>query len=174
MTQAVIDFFSHDIFIVMGGICSIIFVIGLITVVWQCFSGLLPVLWRLGRSLSDRTIAFYVQGEIKEDIRLLLEDSGVFKKENIQVILPSAAESGDKHSLHLVHYSSCGPRLVEILKNVKSSHALVIYAPQNEGAIPSKDLEEINKKRNVVVVNFKGRLLNDLVSAMITTSFPAK
>lgn len=172
--QQAIDFFSNGFFTVMGGVSSILFMFSIIIVVLQCVKGLFPVLWRLGRALNGRTIAFYVQDETGGDIRSLLEDSGVFKKKRIKVIVPSAADSGDKYSLHLVHYSSCRSCLADILKNVKSSHALVIYAPQNEGTIPQKDLEEINKKRNVFVVNFKGRLLNDLVSAMITTSFPAK
>ena len=90
------------------------------------------------------------------------------------MITPSSAASGDKYSLHLVHYHSGQSYLSDVLKNVKSGHALLIYAPKNEGFIPKDHLEEINKKQNVVVVNFKGRLLNDLLNAMITTSFQQK
>ena len=90
------------------------------------------------------------------------------------VITPSSAGSGDEYSLHLVHYHSCKSNLSKVLENVKSHHALLIYALQEEGFIPKDHLEEINKKQNVVVVNFKGRLLNDLLNAMITTSFQKK
>ncbi len=175
--QAVTDFFSHGFFTVTGGICSLIFLAGIFIAMYQCSKGLFPVLYRLGRALNGRKIALYVESSTDIDLETLLVDSGVFKKENIKVITPSSAASGDKYSLHLVHYHSCQSGqsyLSDVLKNVKSGHALLIYAPQNEGFIPKDHLEEINKKQNVVVVNFKGRLLNDLLNAMITTSFQKK
>ena len=52
--------------------------------------------------------------------------------------------------------------------------ALIIYAPQEHGFIPKETMALLDKKRNVVVNNFRGRLLNDIVASMITTSYERK
>jgi len=54
----------------------------------------------------------------------------------------------------------------------KDSTPLIVYAPQNEGRIePQEVIDEINQHRNSVIVNFRGRLLNDILTSMITTSY---
>jgi hypothetical protein len=58
-----------------------------------------------------------------------------------------------------------------ILSAKKDGTALLIYAPQEEGFIPKEDIAKINQHRNVIVVNFRGRLLNDIVTSLITTSY---
>ena len=61
-----------------------------------------------------------------------------------------------------------------ILKIKDDSDALIIYAPQEEGLIDRSILEKINLERNSIVVNFRGRLLNDILTCMITTSYVKK
>jgi hypothetical protein len=46
---------------------------------------------------------------------------------------------------------------------------MIVYAPYNKGRIPDDQMENLDGKRNTSVTNFRGRLLNDVVTAMITT-----
>jgi len=47
----------------------------------------------------------------------------------------------------------------------------ILIFSQEEGLIPREDLGKINQHRNVIIVNFRGRLLNDIVTSLITTSY---
>lgn len=46
-----------------------------------------------------------------------------------------------------------------------------MYAPHEHGQIPREVIVAIEQKRDVIVNNFRGRLLNDIVVSMITTSY---
>ena len=56
-------------------------------------------------------------------------------------------------------------------KAKNDSTALIVYAPVEFGDIPQKRMRQIGERRNVTVTNFRGRLLNDIVVSMITTSY---
>ena len=47
--------------------------------------------------------------------------------------------------------------------------AVIIFA--KPGSVPNEKMAEIGNRSNTVVVNFKGRLLNDILNSLITTSF---
>lgn len=49
--------------------------------------------------------------------------------------------------------------------------ALVVYAPYDQGRIPDEQMKKLDGKRHTAVTNFRGRLLNDIVASMITTSY---
>ena len=74
-------------------------------------------------------------------------------------------------SLLLVHYNSFRDKINEIISIKHDSDALIIYAPQEEGFIEKDILKNINSQRNAIIVNFRGRLLNDVLVSMITTGY---
>jgi hypothetical protein len=47
---------------------------------------------------------------------------------------------------------------------------LIVYCPRTD-RISNADMEKIDGHRNTAISNFRGRLLNDIVTAMITTSY---
>ena len=49
--------------------------------------------------------------------------------------------------------------------------ALIIYVPRVLGLIPEEQMKKLDESRNTAITNFRGRLLNDIVTAMITTSY---
>ena len=77
-------------------------------------------------------------------------------------------------TLFLVHWKSFESEIENILELKKDYAALVIYAPQSEGFIDKAALEKINQQRNAIIVNFRGRLLNDILTSMITTGYETK
>ena len=71
----------------------------------------------------------------------------------------------------LVHWQPFKSQIDKILEIKKDSDALIIYAPQKEGFIEKEDLGKLTSQRHTIIVNFRGRLLNDIYTSMITTSY---
>jgi len=59
--------------------------------------------------------------------------------------------------------------LADILNKKPDECALIVYAPYGRGRIPDEQMKQLDGTRNTAVTNFRGRLLNDIVTAMITT-----
>ncbi len=84
-------------------------------------------------------------------------------------------KKNDEKTIFLVHWRDFKDKIDLILAKKKSNTALIIYAPQNEGFIEPKEMvEKINSYPNTTIVNFRGRLLNDILVSMITTSYSKK
>jgi hypothetical protein len=141
-----------------------------VTLLWA--RGVIPVLLRLGNGLANRKIAVFAKGDEQSKLVHLLIDSGIFREANI-VGVRSRGEFGraEATSVFLVYWPDCKDDIHEILRMKRDHTALVVYAPHDGGPIPTDFLVALNGKRNVVVNNFRGRLLNDLISCLITTSY---
>jgi len=103
----------------------------------------------------------------------LLIDSKLFKGKNIVQVTKTEIGKVGKYSLLLAHWKSISPLLDSVLSEKRDEVGLIIYAPQEEGFIPKEDVTKINRHRNVIIVNFRGRLLNDVIVSLITTSCAA-
>jgi len=167
MTE-IIQFFNHPFFIIVGGITTLSMFIGLLYVIFLVIKGIIPVWYRLGLGLSKRRIAIFAQKEFSSLNDLFL-DSKIFA--NTIQIHKNNIKKAEKETLFVVHYSEFKNEMDDILKLTKDSTPLIIYAPQEEGFIDKDILKKINKNRNAVIVNFRGRLLNDVVTSLITTSY---
>lgn len=137
-------------------------------VLW--LSGILPVLFRLGRGLTNRKIAVLAAGANQESMCHLLIDSKLFSEKRL-IKIASIGDLGraEPASVLLVHWADWGKHIEEVLSQKSDSTALILYAPP--ASIPQDVMKALDEKRNVVVSNFRGRLLNDLVISMITTGY---
>lgn len=139
-------------------------------VLWA--KGIGPALLRLGMGLARRKIAMFAKGDMAGSLESLLLDSRLFSKRNLVPIRHDGdIDKGRSATLFVVYWPDWSESLKEILAQKSDGAALIVYAPQNKGSIPSDALAALNRKRNVVVCNFRGRLLNDIVVSMITTSY---
>jgi hypothetical protein len=168
--QTIIDFFDHPVFIVLGGISTLITLIAVLYGIYLFAKGIFPVWYRLGMGLSRRKIAVFAENEF-DGLKNMLVDSGLFQKANVIKIDKGSIKKAEGMTLFLMHWKSFESDLDDILRIKKDSAALIIYAPQNEGSINKAVLEKINRERNSIIVNFRGRLLNDILTCMITTSY---
>lgn len=82
MGTEIINLLNNQIFQLVGGLFTLysVFLIGL-SIYWIS-TGIMPVLYRLGFSLSKRKIAIYGKTEFSS-LRDILVDSGLFKNKNI-------------------------------------------------------------------------------------------
>lgn len=139
-------------------------------VLWA--AGIAPALLRLGMGLARRKVAIFAKGDMADSMRSLLLDSRLFKDRNlISIRHDGDIEKGRSITLFVVYWPDWIENIVDILDQKKDGTALIVYAPQDKGFIPKETMATLNKRRNVVICNFRGRLLNDLVVSMITTSY---
>ncbi len=144
-----------------------------ITVIWSIIAwcrGIIPALLRLGNGLAKRQIAIFAKGDNTRSLKSLLEDSKVFKGKLIEITDSKDLGKAGKASVYLVHWHDWQSDITEILNKKPDGCPMVVYAPRSEGPVPEDKMKEIDGKRNTAVTNFRGRLLNDIVTAMITTS----
>lgn len=167
--EEIVSFFNHPFFVIVGGISTVAAMLAFLYGTYIILCGIIPVWIRLGKGLSNKKIAVYAEHDF-ENFRDLLLDSGLFKQKNIERISTESLKKGERHTMMLVNYGEFKEKISEILKYKKDSDSLIIYAPQKSGRIDQEMMDQINENRNSIVVNFKGRLLNDIVTSMITTT----
>jgi hypothetical protein len=172
--QAIIDFFNHPLFAFLGGILILLMLLQMAITIYLYAKGIIPVWIRLGMGLSQRKIAVFAEGDEFGSLKSMLVDSGIFMESNIVNIHKNSLKKAENMTLFLVHWKSFESEIEDIL-NIKKDHvAMVVYAPQREGKIDMVTLEKINNQRNAIVANLRGRLLNDILISMITTSYKTK
>ena len=134
--------------------------------------GVFPALLRLGNGLARRNIAIFATAENSASLTRLLLDSGLFKPKNIlEIARPQDIGVAERASVYLVFWHDWAERIGEILNKKPDKCALIVYAPRDHGPIPENLMKELDGHRHTAVTNFRGRLLNDIVTAMITTSY---
>ena len=155
------------------GIAQTIILIGSISYgVFLWFRGILPVLIRVGTGLSTRKVAILAKGDNAASLKGLLTDSKLFREKNV-ISVTKSEDLGclEEASVYLMHWHDFEQDIDEILSKKPNDCAMIVYAPYDMDRIPDKLMQRLDGKRHTAVTNFRGRLLNDIVTAMITTSY---
>ena len=156
----------------IGRISSVVLVIAIIAGIYGWSRGIIPAMVRLGNGFAKRKIAIFAKGDQFISLKDLLVDSKLFKAKNIiQVSTKNDFGRAEQSTLYLIYWPDWQSDLDDILKSKKDTYALIIYAPQELGFIPKEQMSVLSSQRNVTIANFRGRLLNDIVVSMITTSY---
>ncbi|TRZ50853.1 MAG: hypothetical protein D4S01_05910 [Dehalococcoidia bacterium] len=154
-----------------GYISTIIVIVSVIVGVIIWVRGISPALYRLGNGLAKRKIAIFAKGDNAVSLEGLLMDSKLFRQKNIlKVISKEDVGKAEEASVYLVYWHDWANDISEILNKKSDKCAMVVYAPYDKGKIPDEQMKNLDGKRHTAVTNFRGRLLNDIVTAMITTS----
>jgi hypothetical protein len=134
--------------------------------------GIGPVLYRLGNGLANRKIAIFAKTDNRSSLKNLLLDSGLFREKNI-IEIGGSQDLGkaEEASVYLVFWHDWANEVDEILRMKPDKCALIVYAPYNMEKIPTEQMANLDGKRHTAVTQFRGRLLNDIVTSMITTRY---
>jgi hypothetical protein len=162
-TRAVLDY--------AGYAATIVLVLGFLYAVYLWARGIAPALIRLGNGLSRRKIAIFAKSNTADSLHSLLKDSNLFRHTN----LISIRDEGDigkaePASVFLVHWPDWTGAIDGILAQKRDKTALILYAPPGHH-VPPDVMAKVNMVRNATLVNLRGRLMNDIVLSMITTSY---
>lgn len=153
-------------------ISTVIVIIGVVLAIVSWLRGISPALWRLGNGLARRKIAIFAKSDNLSSLQSLLTDSKLFSEENIvPIINKNDVGKSERATLFLVYWPDWKDDIDTILAKKSDGAALIVYAPQELGIISGDAVKKLNEKRNVILTNFRGRLLNDIVVSMITTSY---
>lgn len=174
LPQKFIDAINNPIVSFIGNIMTWISVLVFCIVSFLCLRGVIPALYRLGRGISMRDIAVFAEGDNFIRLKDMLVDSGIFKSKRIHQIHKDSLDKAQGYSVFLVQYSHYRDELDDILNLKSDSTALIVYAPPNEVRIDDVGMNKINNKRNAIIVNMRGRLINDILISLITTSYVGK
>ena len=138
-------------------------------------TGVFPALYRLGNGLAKRKVAVFAKNEQATSLVQLLTDSGLFKKRNIEIITRKEdIGRAERASVYLLFWPEWKDCIDDVLSKKPDSCPLIVYAPRNRELIPEEDMIKLDGHRHTAVTNFRARLLNDMVTAMITTSYEKK
>ena len=161
-----------DILDYIGRFSTVLVILATLAAIYGWARGIIPAMLRLGYGLSKRKVAIFATGDNSSSLQALLVDSKIFIEKNI-ILISSINDIGkaEKATLYLIYWPDWKSELGEVLRKKNDNTALIVYAPQEFGFIPKEQMAALNNHRNVTVTNFRGRLLNDLVVSMITTSY---
>lgn len=155
----------------VGRATTLLFLITLVAGVIAWGRGILPALLRLGNGLAKRKIAIFAKSENLGSLESILLDSSLFNKKNlIGITSPNDLDRAEQATLFLVYWRDWKDSIEKIVEAKKYNTVLVVYAPQDEGRIADDKMALLNSKRNVVLANFRGRLLNDVIVSLISTN----
>lgn len=161
-----------DILDWIGRGTTALFVLTLIGGAYAWGKGILPALLRMGNGFGKRKIAIFARVDHLDGLKSLLLDSKLFSEKNlITVTSPNDLGKAEKATVFLVYWGDWQGAINEVLNAKKDSTALIVYAPQDESRIPDDKMTLINKKRNAVVANMRGRLINDIIVSLISTGY---
>ena len=164
------NFYNHPLFIIVGGITvTIAFIAFVYRLVCWTFD-ITPIIFRLGIALWQRRVAIFGNAEIFESLKNSLVDSNIFKKKNIIHISSDNIDKAKDETIFLVDWETFGDKIEQVFSARKNHQtAIVIYA--KPASILQDKMSDIANRANTVVVNFRGRLLNDILTSLITTSY---
>lgn len=173
MIAELANFFGSLFFNIVGGISTILMMVGFLYTAYLLIKGVVPVWYRIGMGLSKRKIAVF-SDEKFDDLKDMLVDSKLFKTKNIFKVSKDNLEKAEKETMFLIHWNEYKNKIDKIISMKAASTAMIVYAPQNEGRIEQESIDKINEQINSVIVNFRGRLLSDILISMITTIYKQK
>jgi hypothetical protein len=166
-------FYNHPVFAIIGGLAVTMAFLGFMYKVICWTFGITPILFRLGVALWIRRIAIFGSTEAYTRIRASLKDSNLFKEKNIVHITADNIDKAKDETIFLVDWETFGNQIDQVFSARKNHQtAIVIYA--KPASIPNDKMNDIANRANTVVVNFRGRLLNDILTSLITTSYERK
>lgn len=164
------NFYNHPLFIIVGGLTVTLGVLGFLYKVICWIFGITPVVFRLGVALWKRRVAIFGSTEAFESIKTSLLDSNIFKNKNILHISSDNIDKARDETIFLVDWETFGNKIEQVFSARKNHQtAIVIYA--KPASILQDKMNDIANRANTVVVNFRGRLLNDILTSLITTSY---
>lgn len=127
---------------------------------------------RFGLALHAKKIMVVADAADYSDIKEDLCDSGLIKKENIQLISDKHLAKAKETLLLVVVYGYLDESAFEsVVKGKDARCGLIVYCPPEKGRIREDEMQLLSKTNFTALCNFRGRLVNDVLLMMLSTSF---
>lgn len=153
---------------VIGWVTAFILLASFVLALFAWFKGVLKPIYRLGLGLSRKKITVVAGIEDCESLINLVQNSRIFGTTITKICSREDAEDIRRADVILFKYSGSPFTLSEVLNKKNPEASIVIYAKPGEIREPT-EWSLMDEYRNISVCNLKGRLLNDLLTLMMTT-----
>lgn len=149
--------------------------IALVAVAGGAVVGVTQALWRFGLALFGKKILVVADGEDFNYIREDLIDSGLIKSRNIEHVSNKHLEKTHDALLLIVVYGSLvSEDFRDVVKTKSSRCGLIVYCPPEKGHIEPQEMKLLSGSPFTALCNFRGRMVNDVLLMMLSTSFKRK
>ena len=156
----------------IGYISSVITLVMLLTSVVAYVLGLFPVLKRFGFNRWKMKIAVVTDdNNLKNTVNTTLTKCKLIRKRNLEHVSNGVLKTTDNYSLVVVCEDMLS-KLDKIVDNLSSKTALIVYAPKVR--LNDEQLEYLNRQPVSALVNFKGRLIGDVINMLVSTEYVEK
>lgn len=143
-----------------------------LAVVFGCFTGVAQAAWRFGLALFGKKIQVIAGEADYQDIYEDLTDSGLIKGRNIQRISDKhQAKTRDALFLIVVYKYLKSNDFEAVIRGKSPRCGLIVYCPPEKGRLEPGEIELLNQVAFTVLCNSRGRLVNDVLLMMLSTSF---
>ncbi|MEX2405457.1 MAG: hypothetical protein WD579_02530 [Candidatus Paceibacterota bacterium] len=137
-----------------------------------------PLFLRLGFGRWSRKIAILANDGKYSSLKTDVVDTGIFREKNIHQIKNDSLSKVKDVSLALIHYQSFSKEEITTILNSKRSNAgFIFYFPEftpPTTVIPPNVMNQINNHQFTIVVNMRGRLMNDIIVTLLSTGYEKK
>lgn len=166
-----IDFLT--VFSIVSIPLDIIAIASLIVFIFGAIAGLIRPLFRFGWAAWKKQVYIIAGTETGNMINDDLQRSGIVKKKNIKCKNDKQIGDIKDSRLTILDYSYLGSeKSIDIIKNKKANCGAIVYA--SPGEIKPNDMKRLNEIQHVSVVNFRGRLVNEVLVLLMSCSFSKK
>jgi len=164
-----------DILGVIGALTTLLLTVGGVLTFIEWNLGIWPLMKRLGLGRWYRKVLIVGAANETKSLKKDLVDSGVFRADNIDEASESNLSDVEDASLVLLDYWSLNTEQVKkVISNKRKSAGLIVYSPMSKPRIPDEISETINNEPFTTLVNMRGRLVNDLLVTLMSTSYDKK
>lgn len=164
-----------DAWTAVSFVFALIGIASLIFVVVGCISGVTQATVRFGLALFGKKVAIFANADDYHIIESDLTSSGLIKKKNIERV--SADQRANLNEALLIVFACRADNkeyINEVVNRKNSRCGLIVYCPSGPGVLSAQEIATINSSSFTTVCNFRGRLVNDVLLMMLSTSFKKK
>ena len=157
----------------IGNACTAAMIVLAVGFVALSVMGLFRPAYRFGKGIAWKKVFIVADSNTRQELKSDVVRSGIIKKRNILEKTDGQISDLAGARLLVLEYGYLGAdRVQEIVSNKCSDCGVLVYA--NPGEIDKKSLAKLNRFQHVSVVNFRGRLVNEILLLLISTSFARK
>lgn len=138
-------------------------------------AGITQAMCRFGLALFAKRIAIIAGSDDFNDIKKDLVNSGLIKAKNIQHVTNKHLNEVQSALLVIIVYGYLEyEEFSAVARGKKTQCGLIVYCPPEKGRIDTQGMKLLSMIPFTALCNFRGRMVNDVLLMMLSTSFKGK
>ena len=166
---------AHTVWDTASFIFAIFGFLSLVALIIGAFTRLGKAGWRFGLALFGKQIKVVADTEDYETIHHDLIISGLIREKNItKVRKENLSDLQDAFMIIVSCDYLTNNEFARVINGKSSRCGLIVYSPPEKDRMPPEKMSHLNSAPFSTLCNFRGRLVNDVLLMMLSTSFKKK